>query len=128
MKVRRSSFLTLVAIACTTGPAWAALSPKAKFISSCDETISIARLAGAPYKFVGKHVDLHGTVGGPADDGTAFNLADNNGNVIVARHDARQLEAGQAVRVLGIVTRPSEYSLVSGGAMTAAVVNVKYME
>jgi hypothetical protein len=130
MKLRRLSFLSLAAVAAVApGVAAAANAAKVAFIASCDESISISRLAGAPYKFTGKHVDLRGYVGAPAEGGAAFNLVDDDGRAIIAVHDARQLEMGQAVRVLAVVGQGEEFTVQgSGGSTTFAVVNVKYME
>ncbi len=50
---------------------------KKRFVAQC-ESILIERLAGAPYKFKGKKVDLHGLVGPPLEDARAFNLDSTN--------------------------------------------------
>lgn len=104
-------------------------SDKRAFLSRCDESISIERLAGAPYKFIGKKVDLRGTVGPAMDTTDAFSL-DSSSNLaifVVVVADARALEQGQAVRVLGTVTKPFTGSNNVGGGGTYAVVRGQYI-
>lgn len=103
---------------------------KRRFISQCDESISVDRLAGAPYKFVGKKVDLHGTVG-PPSDGTYINFEspdEDSDNFVVVLADSRKLERGQSLRVLGIVQQPISTTNNQGGSGTYAVVRKVYME
>jgi hypothetical protein len=102
---------------------------KRKFAAQCDESISIDRLAGAPYKFVGKKVDLHGVVG-PATDPDIINLNSENGNgvFVVVVASSRSLEQGQHVRVLGTVANPVSGPNNSGGNGTYAVVRKAFLE
>jgi hypothetical protein len=104
---------------------------KAAFIKTVDESISGARLAGNPYKFVGKHVDLHCTVSG-INDPSFFNAACGDDQVeraIVILHSSKQLEQGQEVRVLGPVESPQSGDVEGqGGSATFAVVKALYLE
>lgn len=128
--VTRGAALGAIAAVMCAGVAKASTSSeKAAFIAQCDESISISRLAGAPYKFVGKKVDLHGIVGPPIDEHT-LNLNDpNDPEIFVAViGNAKTLEEGQALRVLGIVLQPVQSENTSGGGRTYAVVQSRYME
>jgi hypothetical protein len=104
---------------------------KRAFIAQCDESISVVRLAGAPYKFVGKKVDLHGIVG-PTTDPTFINLnsADESNPLafVVVLADSRRLEQGQRIRVLGVVQQPVSGPNNQGGNGTYAVVRKVFME
>ena len=103
---------------------------KRAFISQCDESISVEGLAGAPHKFVGKKVDLRGTVGPAMEDSNAFNLDGlNNPDAFVAViWDAKNLEQGQRVRVLGVVDRPVSGETTTGGAVTTSVIRARYVD
>ena len=102
---------------------------KKKFISECDESISIARLTGAPFKFIGKKVDLHGKVGAPTADGKSFNLyTDDVASAVLVIADARALEGDQRVRVLGVVQKPESGQTTNGGNTTFAVVEARFVE
>lgn len=100
---------------------------KRKFIAQCDESISIDRLAGAPYKFVGKKVDLHGVVG-PATDPDIINLNSQGGVFVVVIASSRNLEQGQNIRVLGTVEKPISGPNNRGGSGTYAVVRKVFLE
>jgi hypothetical protein len=105
---------------------------KRDFIKTVDESISGARIAGNPYKFVGKHVDLHCTVDSvPQSD--IFNAScgeDDNGMPvnIVIETDTRELEHGQAVRVIGTVDDPMEGNNMMGGETHFPTVKANFME
>ena len=128
---RRFALASIVAIAATPSSAVAGsrADDKKKFISECDESISISRLTGAPFKFVGKKVDLHGKVGAPTQDGKSFNLyTDDVPAAVLVVADARNLEGGQRVRVLGVVQKPESGPTTNGGNMTFAVVEARFVE
>ena len=127
---RRSFFigaLAALSIVPVTGFADSRQDQKKRFIGQVDQSISIARLSGAPYKFVGKKVELHGRVAGIVDE-KHFNLASEDGETVVVIGDARSLEGGQRLRVLGTVVQPLSGTNVSGGAMTFPAVNSAFME
>ena len=105
-------------------------SDKAAFLKTVDESISGNRIANNPFKFVGKHVDLHCTVTiipdrdwFNADCSTTDDVA-----IIVIEHDSSSLESGQSIRVLGIVQEPSEGTNLYGGATRFPDVLAKFME
>lgn len=102
---------------------------KAAFLKTVDESISGGRLAGNPYKFVGKHVDLHCEVLG-INDPDFFNAAcgDDQEVPIVVLHSTKSLEAHQSVRVIGIVQPPQSGADESGGSHTYAVIKSVFME
>jgi hypothetical protein len=124
--------LGLGAAAFTPTAALAATKQEEKkaFVAQCDGSISIDRLAGAPHKFVGKKVDLHGIVGPAMEDARAFNLDSLNDPTafVVVVWNARYLEARQRVRVLGTVARPVSGETTVGGRGTFAVVRAQYVE
>jgi hypothetical protein len=105
---------------------------KREFLKTIDESISGSRIAGNPYKFVGKHVDLHCTVDSvPQSD--FFNAScgeDDNGMPvnIVIQTDTRQLERGQAVRIIGTVADPMEGNNMMGGETHFPTVKADFME
>ena len=102
---------------------------KNKFLAQCDESISIERLAGAPHKFIGKKVDIHGIVGPAMNNTSAFNLdsANEPGIFVIVAGDARTLEQNQPVRVLGIVIEPVSGGNNMGGSGTYAVVRARFV-
>jgi hypothetical protein len=103
---------------------------KAAFLKTVDESISGARIAGNPWKFVGKHVDLHCSVG-PIIDEHTFNgvCGDAFGDAIaIVCNSTKSLEAGQDVRVLGIVQNPLDGTNTNGGAQKWGVVKAVFME
>ena len=102
---------------------------KRAFLRKCDESISLERLAGAPNKFIGKKVDLHGIVGPPMQDTSVFNLnsPENPSIFVVVLGDARNLERGQAVRVLADVQKPISGADNSGGSGTYAVLRARFI-
>ena len=106
--------------------------PKRAFIRSVDESLSAARILAAPYKYVGRNVDLHCTVANiPADDffnATCGANADGFPAIIAIIADSRQLSQGQAVRVLGTVIEPIEGKNGFGGTTHFAAVEAHYME
>ena len=122
-----------VAIALTTqAPAFAdsTADKKAAFVKTVDESISGARIAGNPYKFVGKHVDLHCVVV-QIPDTSFFNAmcGDGQDSLIAIQHDSKSLEQGQSVRVLGIVEQPEKGEVYGGGgSATFAVVKAIYLQ
>jgi hypothetical protein len=105
---------------------------KREFLKTVDESLSGARIAGNPYKFVGKRVDLHCTVGnipqedffnatcGTDDDGAPINL--------VIETNTKQLEPGQAVRVIGTVDQPMEGNNAMGGEGHFPTIQANFME
>ena len=103
---------------------------KRAFIAQCDESISIERLSGAPHKFIGKKVDLHGLVGPAMEDTKAFNLdsANDPGAFVVVIWNSKNLEERQSVRVLGVVVKPASGQTTTGGSGTFAVVQARYVE
>lgn|GEM_PF-6175871 len=101
---------------------------KRKFISQCDESISVDRLAGAPFKFIGKKVDLHGVVGPAASEEGVINLNSDNGNFVVVLGPSRNLEQHQRIRVLGTVQKPISGQNTAGGSGTYAVVRSAFIE
>jgi hypothetical protein len=107
---RVSVLAALLAVICIPKAALAdRQSDKKAFIASCDESISIARLFGAPRKFVGKHVDIRGIVGPATDNPKVININDIDNLslfVIVLSDDLKDLEQGQRVRILGEVGKP----------------------
>jgi hypothetical protein len=120
----------VVAFSSVTGSAIASTQDeKRKFISQCDESISVDRLAGAPYKFIGKKVDLHGIVG-PATDPDIINLnsVSGYGVFVVVVASSRNLETGQRIRVLGTVRKPISGPNNRGGSGTYAVVEKAFIE
>lgn len=132
-KVPRVSVLCGLGAIVLSPAAALAASPqdqKRAFIAQCDESISIERLAGAPHKFKGKKVDLHGVVGPPMEDSRAFNLdsADNPQTFIVVISDAKDLEQRQRVRVLGVVVGAISGQTTTGGGGTFAVVQARYVD
>ena len=77
---RVSVLAALLAVICIPKAALAdRQSDKKAFIASCDESISIARLFGAPRKFVGKHVDIRGIVGPATDNPKVINISFKGG-------------------------------------------------
>lgn len=131
MKISRVRFVTYIAavIAAPSTVSASSQDDKRKFISQCDESISVDRLAGAPYKFIGKKVDLHGIVG-PASDPDIINLNSLNedGTFVVVVASSRNLEQGQRIRVLGTVRKPISGSNNTGGSGTYAVVQKSFIE
>lgn len=119
-----------IALAPAAARAASKQAEKKAFVAQCDETISIDRLAGAPHKFVGKKVDLHGIVGPAMEDARAFNLDSLNDPTafVVVVWNARDLEARQRVRVLGTVAQPVSGETTVGGRGTFAVVRAQYVE
>jgi len=105
---------------------------KRDFLAEVDESISGARIEGAPFKFVGKKVDLHCTVGSiPQED--FFNAAcgtDEDGSpvTIVIQANSRQLETNQAVRILGTVVEPMDGQNAMGGETHFPTVQANFME
>ena len=105
------------------------------FLQGVDESISGARIAGNPYKFVGDKVDLHGTVMNVLDD-SSFNFStgdiDSGDEAVILvttdRGGASQLEAGQALRILGVVQQPTAGTNAMGGSMNFPTVQAKFME
>jgi hypothetical protein len=105
---------------------------KREFLKTVDESLSGARIAGNPYKFVGKHVDLHCTVENiPQED--FFNAScgtDDDGDsvTLVIETNTKQLEPGQAVRVIGSVDQPMEGNNAMGGEGHFPTVQAQFME
>jgi hypothetical protein len=132
-KINRASALAGIGAAALwpTGVLGASVQEqKRAFIAQCDESISIERLAGAPHKFVGKKVDLHGIVGPAMEDTHAFNLdsGDSPWRFVVVIWNAKNLEERQRVRVLGVVLGPVSGQTTTGGSGTFAVVRARYVE
>lgn len=101
---------------------------KAQFLSSVDESISIADVSGGPYKYIGQKVDLHGVVGHIVDPDT-FNIADDNGDtVVVIGTDTSSLQAGQPVRIVGVVSQPIAGTNLAGGSENFAAVTEYFMQ
>ena len=103
---------------------------KREFLKTVDESISGARIAGNPFKFVGRHVDLHCTISSipqdgylNADCGSAYDPVN-----IVIHADTHQLESGQRIRVLGTVEKPEEGTNAMGGSMAFPTVTAQFME
>lgn len=64
------------------------------------------------------------------EDSNAFNLDGlNNPDAFVAViWDAKNLEQGQRVRVLGVVDRPVSGETTTGGAVTTSVIRARYVD
>jgi hypothetical protein len=127
---RRSALQGAVAVVLAPTIASASIQDdKRAFIAQCDESISITRLAGAPHKFVGKKVDLHGMVGPAMQQTDAFNLndIDNPAIFVIVLGNAKDLEQGQSVRVLGTVESPETGVNTAGGNGTYAVVRARFV-
>lgn len=128
----RVSFLAAVGGALVASPIAALASvqdDKKRFIAQCDESISVERLAGAPYKFIGKKVDLHGVVGPSTDPGFInLNSPEGDGVFVIVLADSRTLEQGQRIRVLGTVEKPVSGPNNMGGGGTYAVVRKAFIE
>jgi hypothetical protein len=108
---------------------------KRDFLANVDESISGARIAGNPYKFVGDDVDLHGTVSNVLDD-SHFNLttgdveSDDYAIILVETDpgEASDLEANQSIRVMGEVEEPTEGTNAMGGSGEFPTVKAEFME
>lgn len=98
-----------------------------------DASVSGARIAGSPYKFVGQAVELHCTVE-TIPDPAFFNAScgeDESGIpaiLVIQYDDAQSLEKGQAVRILGTVAPPTEGTNAMGGSMNFPTVKAEFME
>jgi hypothetical protein len=82
---------------------------KKAFLATCDESISVARLCGAPHKFIGKHVDIHGMVGPAMDSDTTINIRDVDDPtqfVVIVSDFVKGLGEKQWIRVMGTVQKP----------------------
>jgi hypothetical protein len=82
---------------------------KKAFLATCDESISVDRLCGAPRKFIGKHVDIHGMVGPAMDSDTTINLRDVDDPtqfVVIVSDFVKGLGEKQWIRVMGTVQKP----------------------
>ncbi len=125
MKKTAKTFLTTAALAAILStPAIA--SDKSDFLATVDESISGERIAGNPFKFVGKNVDLHCTVANiPAAD--VFNASCPDANVVIL-HSTRDLEQGQAVRVIGTVQDPMDGTNAMGGEMQFPTVLARFLQ
>ena len=119
----------------TTPPTASPADLKREFLAQVDESISGYRIAGNPYKYVGRKVDLHGTVDSVIGDST-FNMAtgDIYGGtyaIIVIQTDsgrAAQLDKGQDIRVLGTVVEPQQGTNAMGGSMNFPTVQASFIE
>lgn len=119
----------------TDAPTESPQQRKKEFLQNVDESISSDRIAGNPYKFVGDDVDLHGTVVKVLDD-SHFNMSTGDvesGNYAVILvetdlGDASDLEADQAIRVMGSVAEPTEGTNAMGGAGEFPTVKAEFME
>jgi hypothetical protein len=100
-----------------------------RFIAQCDTSISVERLADAPYFFIGKKVDLRGVVG-PVADPDRFDLYVAKGAIlfVVVFGTSEVLKAGQRLRVLGTVEKPVPARDDLGGVAVYAVVRKAYIE
>jgi len=105
---------------------------KRDFLQTVDESISGARIAGNPYKFVGTRVDLHCVVDDvPQENFINATCPPNDygfGPNIVVETDSHGLEKGQRVRVIGTVADPMEGTNAMGGAMRFPTVKAEFME
>lgn len=116
-------------------PAESHQQTKQEFLQDVDESISGARISGNPYKFVGDKVDLHGTVVNVLDD-SHFNMttgdiySDNYAIILVETNpgNATDLEAKQAVRVIGTVEEPTSGTNAMGGQGEFATVKAEFIE
>jgi opacity protein-like surface antigen len=122
------TLLATAALACAVlTPAFAdEHADKVAFLQTVDETISGARLAGNPFRFVGEHVDLHCTVMSIPDAGWFNGYC--SGGIIVIMHDTTDLDEGQAVRALGTVLEPQEGTNAFGGTIHPALVEAQYLQ
>jgi hypothetical protein len=105
---------------------------KRRFLVSVDESISGERIAGNPYKFVGRHVDLHCVINSipQAEFLNATCPPDEYGNGpnIVVQMDTRSLENHQPLRVIGTVVDPMEGNNAMGGDMHFPTVKAEFAE
>jgi hypothetical protein len=130
---RVPAFLSLggmiLSIGLTAGAAQA--SQKSDFLSTVDESISGTQIAQNGYRYVGKHVDIHCTVGNiPTRD---FFNADCGSdpysiNLVVINHSTSDLTPGQALRVIGIVEEPQSGTNAMGGMQNFPTVTAYFME
>lgn len=103
---------------------------KREFLSSVDESISGAMIAGNKFKYVGQRVDIHCTVM-DIPDRSFFNAncgSDDESAVVVIEYDATDLSPGQAVRIIGTVAEPMEGNNAMGGTMQFPTVKAEFME
>lgn len=105
---------------------------KARFLQTVDESISGADIEGNPYRYVGKNVDLHCSVG-DIPDANFFNAlcgqdADGTDAMLVVESDTRSLSKGQSVRVMGTVVQPVEGNNAMGGNRHFPTVSAQFME
>jgi len=100
-----------------------------RFIARCDTSISVERLADAPYFFIGKKVDLHGVVG-PVTDPDRFDLYVAKGAIlfVVVFGNSEGLKADRRLRVLGTVEKPVPARDDFGGIVLYAVVRKVFIE
>lgn len=101
---------------------------RATFLRTVDESISGGKIAGNPFRYVGKHVDLHCTVLSIPDP-SAFNAdcgGDNGPLVIITGTSG--LSTGQAVRIQGTVLKPVEGTNMMGGVMQFPAVQALFMQ
>jgi hypothetical protein len=108
------------------------LQQKRQFLKTVDESVSGARIAGNPYKFVGTNVDLHCVVTEIFDeDATNANCGeDANGysvNVVIVIN-TKGLEKGQSLRVIGTVEAPMEGTNGYGGDAHFPTVKAEFAE
>jgi hypothetical protein len=106
------------------------LEQKRMFLKTVDESISGARIAGNPYKFVGDNVDLHCHVSDVPDPqviNADCGSEDDPVNIVI-QIDSSSLEKGQALRILGTVQDPMQGTNAMGGAMTFPTVKSLFAE
>lgn len=105
---------------------------KHEFLQTVNEDISGPMIVAAPFKYVGKHVDLHCTVSDvPLEDAINANCGvdeDGDPTNLVIQTDSRQLTKGQSIRVIGTVVEPVEGNNANGGDMRFPTVKAEFME
>ena len=105
---------------------------RAQFLEGVDESISGGKIAGNPFRYIGKSVDHHCTVSNIPDP-TWFNAAcgersDGLPAIIVIEADTTDLQVGQSVRVMGVVDQPMDGTNAMGGSMQFPAVSSQFMQ
>lgn len=120
---------TAAAVAVPVAAAASLQDDERRFLAQCDASITVERLADAPYFFIGKKVVLRGVVG-PITDPDRFELYVAKGAIlfVVVFGSSAGLKPGQQLRVLGTVEKPMPAHDDFGGVVMYAVVRKAYAE
>ena len=119
--------LLLAAFALAPAAAQTRQQQKQQFLKSVDESISVSMIVGNPYRYVGKHVDLHCTAS-PIHASGWFGCNDEDGNEVVIEASTHDISPGQSLRILGIVDQPMEMENENGGSGNAGTVKALFMQ